>query len=734
MKSMAKGRSKKRGKMTREELRILLTELGLLLFAGVIVIRLLYIQLWERSKYEAMARKQYVLEIPLEAKRGVIYDRNMNALVMNEPCISVGLDKRQMEGTSQQYAKRLAPVLGVSASWLRNRIRSVKGQFVWLRRRMDVEVAARITALNLPGIRLEKETRRVYPHHEIASHIIGFTDVDNRGIEGVELEFNELLSGEDGFITIQRDGFGRAVPENVIHRKEPVDGKSLVLTIDYILQTIATEELRNAINLYNAKSGTVVILNPQTGEILAMANEPSYNPNRAGKYSFEARRNRAVTDAYEPGSTFKIVAFAAALENRLKTADDLIFCENGIYTLRGRRIRDTKPHAWLTMQDVLAYSSNIGTVKMALELGEQRLYDMARKFGFGRETGVALPGETPGILRPISKWTSFSLASMSIGQELACNTLQLAMAYAAVANGGELLKPRIASEVIGPDRRKEPISYRQSVGRVISPETAQQLKSMLIRTVEKGTGQAAKIEGLKIAGKTGTAQRPLANGRGYSRDEFVASFVGFFPADRPKYLVLVKLDTDKEHQWGGKTAAPTFKRIVQKIRAYDRALQSEKALFTHRNGTTDKNGRQAATQELNSIVLPDLTNRQLSAVKAILEGLSLKMKAEGSGDFVLNQQPAPGTRMHKGQEVVLQLFEVVAADGYLKMPDVTGLPLRQALSKLSVMGLKPVVYGHGKVIRQKPEPGSQVRTGIRVVVECEPEVVLPTSVKVGYEQ
>ncbi len=727
---MAKGRLKKGSQMSREDVRILLTEIGLLLFAGVIVIRLLYIQLWERSKYEAMARKQYVLEIPLEAKRGVIYDRNMNALVMNEPCISVGLDKRQMEGTSQQYAKRLAPVLGVSANWLRNRIRSVKGQFVWLRRRLDVEYAARISALNLPGIRLEKETRRVYPHHEVASHIIGFTDVDNKGIEGIELQFNDILSGKDGFITIQRDGFGRAVPENVIRREEPVDGKSLVLTIDYILQTIATEELRNAINLYNAKSGTVIILNPQTGEILAMANEPSYNPNKAGQYSFDARRNRAVTDAYEPGSTFKIVPFAAMLENHLKKPDDLMFCENGAFLLRGRRIRDTKAHAWLTMQDVFAYSSNIGTVKMALELGEQRLYEMARKFGFGRETGIRLPGETPGILRPISQWSSFSLASMAIGQELACNTLQLAMAYATIANGGELLKPRIAREIIEGANRKTPASYRQSLGRVVSEETAKTLKHMLIQVVENGTGTAAKIDGLPIAGKTGTAQKPLANGRGYSQNEFVSSFVGFFPADQPKYLVLVKLDTDQQNQWGGKAAAPTFKRIAQKIRVYDRELQSEKR-FTQRNGA---NGRKVVTQELNGIILPDLSNRKLSAARAILEGLSLKIITEGKGDFVLNQKPAPGARVRKGQEVVLQLFEAVVSDGYMEMPRVLGLSLREALSKLSMLGLSPVVYGHGKVVRQKPEPGSRVRAGIRVVVECEPEVVLPTAVKVGYEQ
>ncbi len=712
-----------------QEFRIFAVEIAMLLFAIGIVIKLCYIQLWERSKYQAMARKQYILEIPLEAQRGLIYDRNHNPLVLNEPCISVGLDKRQMEGTSLQYAAKLAPVLGVSKEWLRNRIRSVKGQFVWLRRRMDVELSSRISDLNLPGVRLARESRRVYPHHEVAAHVLGFTDVDNRGIEGVELKFNHVLAGKDGYVMIQRDGLGRAVPENIIKKEEPIDGKNLVLTIDYILQTIATEELRNAIDLYHARSGTVIILDPQTGEVLAMVNEPAYNPGDAGRYSFDARRNRAVTDAFEPGSTFKIVPFAALLEHHLTRPDALVFCENGLLELNGRRIRDAEPHAWLSVADVLAFSSNIGTVKLAQELGERRLYQTARRFGFGEETGIQLPGETPGILRPTSRWSSFTLASMAIGQEIACSALQMAMAYATVANGGLLLKPRIARAVTEAEFRPVERFERKVVRRVMPQETAGLLSRLLERVVEKGTGKSARIDGLRIAGKTGTAQKPLPDGRGYSKNEFVSSFVGFFPADRPRYLVLVKLDTDAKNQWGSKAAAPTFRRIAQKIVDYDRSLQGGEAKFPRKNGVPQA----PLTLNIDGVVVPDLTNRKLTIARSILEALSLKVRCEGRGDFVVAQSPVPGTPLDRGQEVVLQLFEVEVTDGYLEMPSVIGLSLREALSRLAVAGLDPVVYGHGKVVRQRPEPGARVRAGIRCVVEAEPQMRLPELVKIGYE-
>ena len=723
--------SKTRLSFTVTEIRIYAIELLLLLFACIIILRLLHVQLLERSKYQAMAERQYLIELPLEAQRGLIYDRNMNYLVLNEPCISVGLDKRQMEGTSSQYARVLAPLLGVSRTWLQNRIRSVKSPYVWLRRRLDVELGPKIGELNLPGIRVVSDSRRVYPHQEVASHIIGFTDPDNIGIAGVELEYNDVLKGQDGYMVIQRDGRGRKVPENVVERKDPVDGKNVVLTIDYILQTIATEELRNAVRQYDAQSGSVVILDPKTGEILALANEPGFNPNKAGAYSLDARRNRAITDAYEPGSTFKIVPFAALLEHRLKRLNELVNCEQGVYQFNGRRIRDTRPHGNLTLAEVLAYSSNIGTVKLARELGEERLYHMARKFGFGEKTHIELPGENRGILRPISKWTSFSLASIAIGQELSCNVIQLAMAYAAIANGGTLLKPRLIKKIETRDGRVEFRSEKEVIRQVISPQTADTLTSLLVQVVEQGTGRPAHIPGLRVAGKTGTAQVPKKNGKGYSDSEFVSSFVGYFPAEDPRYLILVKLKTGKAYQWGSSSAAPTFKRIAQKIRVYDRRLH-----ITEEGGGESRGPDIAISvpQEVNGLRLPDLTTRHLGSARAILEAMGLKVRIEGKGDFVAQQDPPAGTPVQYGEQVTLTLFEVETADGYLKMPNLIGLSLREALNRLSVANIDPIIYGHGRVVRQKPEPGSLVRAGIRCILEFEPEELdIPILSKIGYE-
>lgn len=688
----------------------------LLLLAGLIIIRLLYIQVWERTKYTDMAEKQYIIEIPLQASRGEIYDRNLNYLVLNEPCISIGLDKHQMDGTSSQYAEALAPLLGTSVRWLRQRIRSVKGSFVWLRRRIDVEQGAKIAALNLAGIRVEKDTRRIYPHREIGGHIIGFTNSDNEGIAGSELQFNEVLSGRDGRLVIQRDGKGRAVPENVVERIAPRDGASIALTVDYILQTIASQELRRAVSEYNATSGMVVICNPQTGHILAVANEPSYDPNAPAEYSVSSRRNRAITDAFEPGSTYKIVTFSAALEAGLKTVDDLIYCENGVLQLDGRKIRDTNPQGWLTFADVLAYSSNIGTVKIAQELGAAKLYEASHAFGFGRQSGIPFPGETAGILRSLDKWTSFTTPSMAIGQEVAVNAIQMVMAYSAIANGGFLLQPKLYLGTVEKGRKLKPEAQRTEVRRVMSAETAATMKMLLQRVVEKGTGKAARIPGLAVAGKTGTAQEPLPGGKGYSTSEFLASFVGFFPVHSPKYLIFVALHTGKEHQWGSKTAAPTFKRIAQKIRVYDKQLQTP-------TFPADSNGTHTpAFTEMSGVILPNLANRRLEFVQRTLESMGLAVKTDGSGDFVLSQTPAAGVRVQPGQTVTLQLFEVAPTDGVLEMPDVVGLSLREAMTLLTLSNLDPVVYGHGVVVRQKPAAGSRVRAGIRCVIECEAPV------------
>lgn len=712
--------------------RIYVAVFGLLLFAAVIILRILFIQVWQAGRYSKMADRQYILEIPLEARRGLIYDRHMEYLVLNESCVSIGLDKRQMSGTAAEYARGIASVVKVDPTFLTRRINSVKSNFVWLLRRVDFEYGPKIRTLNLPGIIVEKDSRRIYPHQEVASHILGFTNVDNAGIEGVELSFNETLTGRNGSLVIQRDGRGNPVPEITVSRVEPQDGKSIVLTIDYIMQTIATEELRNAVREFNARNGTVIICNPQTGEILAIANEPSYNPNHLGRSSPSARRNRALTDLFEPGSTFKLATFSTILESNAKSIADLVFCENGTYNKNGRIIRDTKKQAWLTVADVLKLSSNIGTIKLAEEVGGGAFYRTVEKLGFGARTGIPLPGEAPGLLRAPRDWSNYTLASMAIGQEVSVTALQMTMAYAAIANGGTLLKPRLLLGQLDEKNRLQRLKQDEEGTRVISPETAATMRGLLKRVVEEGTGEPARIPGLSVAGKTGTAQKALANGRGYSDSEFIANFVGFFPAEEPKYLIYVVLDTDRQNQWG-RYAAATFKRIAERIRVQEKRLLSS-GIPAPTKSAQPQAPESEASPVLNAVVLPDFTHRRADQGRLALEAIGLTVVAEGTGSTIVTQEPPPGAQVPAGSVVRLTLANTEIPDGVIKMPNVVGLSLRVALHRLAQHNLDPMVYGHGRVVRQKPEPGTPIKAGARCIVECSvPAVQLPAHASVSLE-
>lgn len=700
------------------ESRLYTTAFILLAFAAIVALRLLYIQGIQNSKYSAEALNQYLIKIPREGHRGLIYDRRMQNLVLNESCVSIGLDKSRMNASPRVYARKLSRLLNRSESWLQKRIQRVSGDFVWLERRVDTEIGSKIATLKLQGIRIEKDTRRNYPHQEVASHVLGFTDTDNKGIEGVEYFYNDYLTGQNGWTLIQRDGRGRAVPEHVIQAVEPENGRSLVLTYDLIFQTIATEELRTATRKYNASSGCVIILEPNTGNILAMANAPGYNPNFPTQYSVASRRNRAITDAFEPGSTFKIVPFAAMLETGKVNLAEAVFCENGKYKMNGRVIRDTKSHSWLLPADVLRVSSNIGTVKLTKTLGSEALYNMGRKFGFGKRTGIRIPGESSGLFKDIPHWSSFSQASIAIGQEVSVNALQLALAYAAIANGGNLLQPRVIRGIIGEDGHLEKLAgepERRIPQRVLSVESAARLKNMLVRVVEKGTGKAARLPGIRVAGKTGTAQVPRRDGKGYSDNEFIASFVGFFPADKPEFLIFVMLKTDRANQWGSRSAAPTFYNIAKRI-----AVNLSEPGTRLTDATNKQNTDHGASHELLKIVVPDLRNRRFEIAQSVLQDIGLRPVFEGEGEFVKSQFPVPDSRLSFGDEVKLERFSAKISDGYNKMPELIGMSLREALNRLAICNLEPMVYGNGKVVRQKPAPGSPVKTGVRCVIECEP--------------
>ena len=689
--------------------RIPTLEIFFLCFGAVIVLRLIYIQVWQREKYQKMAKVQHLSTISLPAQRGLIYDHHLNLLAVNEACVSVGIELRQVKSRAA-YAEKLSPLLGESAPSLREKMNGDRS-FVWLRRRVDPDQAQKIRALKLPGVRLEKDSRRRYPHDESAAHVLGYTDVDNRGIAGIEMACDSLLRGVNGRKVIQRDAIGNTLPEVSIPEVLPVNGKSLILTIDYILQTVAHEEMRAAMNEFDASSGIAMITNPNTGEILAMVCEPSFNPNHPALYSAAVRRNRAITDLYEPGSTFKLVTFSGIFQEKKRAPQDIIFCENGVFSVAGETVRDHEPHGNLPVRDVVAVSSNIGTVKLARLLGKENFFHYARDYGFGMSTGLELDGEVNGVLKHPVEWSGFSLAAMAMGYEVAVTPIQMAMAYGALANGGLLLKPKILAGWIEPGGETKRFEQPEVVRRVISKPVANLMANLLEGVVTHGTAKTAAIPGVRIAGKTGTAHKPLSAGRGYARNDYIASYVGFFPASAPRYLIFVMLENPRTTYWGGFVAAPTFKKIALRLMpASGKELKNQTEEITEMTMT-----------DTRTVVVPDVTGRSAAISAAMLEKLGLDVEREGKGDFVLEQNPAPGSRVEPNATITLNLFEVERAGAMApnKMPNLAGLSVREALQKLAWLKIETLVQGSGRVVRQYPGAGAAISPGMRCQLECQ---------------
>ncbi len=693
--------------------RVAMVEGFFLLFGLCLVGRLLYVQVLQHGKYQSMAKGQHHTAVPVSAQRGAIYDRNFNLLALNEACISIGVDLRQVKDR-RQLADKVGRIIGEPSSKLYERMKTDRS-FVWLKRRVAAELEPKIKALKLSGIRIEKDARRRYPHKEIASHVLGFTDIDNRGIAGIEQMCDSLLAGQDGRRFMQRDAIGNQLANLGSPDVPAVNGKSIVLTIDNILQTIATEELRLALDQFDASTGMVLITSPMTGEILAMVCEPSFDPNQPTNYSNATRRNRVITDLFEPGSTFKLATYAAVLQEKIKQPSDIVFCENGAYKYMGQTITDHgESYGNLTVRETLSYSSNIGALKIAKAVGSEKIYRYARDLGFGMSTRLA-EGEVEGVLKSPSEWSGLTIAAMARGYEVSVTALQMAMAYGAIANGGLLLQPKLVAAVGDDPDDMERFEEPQIVRRVISTETARTLTSMLEGVVKEGTATNAKIEGLRIAGKTGTARKPLTGARGYSRSDYIASFVGFFPAEKPSHLVFVMLENPRTTYWGGMVAAPTFKSIAQRI-VVAQAQPKNSRQFTE---TFTPNSRETI-METRNIVLPDLTNRQRTVAEKMLEELGLEAEWDGDGDFILAQMPPPGAAVFPDSKVTLQLFEVAAKQRPpMRMPQLVGLSLRQALQQLSLLGIDAHVVGNGRVTQQHPAAGTAISPSTRCELRCQ---------------
>lgn len=544
--------------------RLYLVFLFFALLFSFLIARLAYVQLFKSQQFKNLAGKQHKIFTEIAPLRGTIFDRNLKALTLNS--ISYSIFATREIAAIEKIEDTLAPILELNKDILASKLNSNKS-FIWLKRKVSPEVSAKVKALSICGVGQLKEDKRFYPEGSLASHLIGFTDIDNNGLEGIELSCNSYLSGIKGWRLAQRDAKRQEVICWGYKSILPSDGYNIVLTIDSVIQSIVQRHLRNAARKYKAISATAIVMVPATGEILALYNYPDYDLNKAGTYTADVRRNLAITDIFEPGSSFKFVTAAAAIEEGKVSLEDKFFCEQGKYHTGGRILHDYKPYGELTVREIIEHSSNIGVAKIAQGLGEELLYDYIRSFGFGSLTGIDLPGEVRGILRPPSRWSAVSLSSIPMGQEIAVTPMQLICAISSVANNGVLLRPKVIKYIQGKDGKRIKSFPVRQVRRVISPLTAQALRDVLAGVVERGTGKKAKVSGYKAAGKTGTAQKPSPRG-GYYKNRYLSSFVGFVPADEPVISILVVLNEPRPQYFGGTVAAPVFRKIATETLRY----------------------------------------------------------------------------------------------------------------------------------------------------------------------
>lgn len=633
--------------------RVVIVILGLCLWSGVVVARLAQIQISRHEDYVRRAARQQERTLELNPMRGSILDRNGRVLAESVVATSVYADPQAIVDP-KSTAKKLAGIeaIGSSAQDLEKRL-SGSGEFAWVARQLPREAGERVRELALPGIYFVDEHRRSYPKGKLAANLLGYVSIDGEGLAGAEHAYDKWARGKPGKATLLRDARRGMYLVGAEGAHAPVEGLDVVLTIDEVIQFIAEKELRSAIRKWDAPAGSVVVLDPTDGALLALASWPTFDPNEFGRYAPASWRNRPVQDLYEPGSTFKIVAAAAAIEEGIVTPSQMIDAGDGGINIGSVRIRehDSRQFGLVSFADVIAGSSNVGTIRVATSLGNRGFYDWVRRFGFGSSTGVGLPGEASGILRPPERWSSLSNAVMSIGQEIAVTPLQLAVATAAIANGGELRRPQIVERVVDREDRVVWKPERPAPVQVVSDRTAAILNEILKGVVTRGTGQQAGLAEHVAAGKTGTAQVPARGG--YHPTKTIASFTGYAPADRPRLVILVVIEDPRGGGYGGAIAAPVFRAIAEDALRYldvpasiprrevEIAPAIRLAAFSQLRGEADPTPTAAAVGSPGSVVIPDFRGLDARLAVARATRAGLEVRAVGRG-VVAEQSPAPG--------------------------------------------------------------------------------------------
>jgi cell division protein FtsI (penicillin-binding protein 3) len=538
------------------------------LFA-LIALRAVDLAIFRGPELARMAAAQHRARIELTPHRGPIVDRNGEALALSLDMPSIYARPREL-GAQDPGLPALAAALHVPVKDLRAKLSS-RQPFIWLKRQAQPREAEAVERLGIHGVYTVAEGHRFYPHNTLAAHVLGFVGVDSQGLEGVERRFERVIRGQARDIEADRDAHGQAMFTGGVQAM-PDEGSRVALTLDAGIQDATERELAEGVATARAVGGAAVVLDPATGEVLALANVPTYDPNeldaghRAGRHWRDRVRNRAITDPYEPGSTFKAILAAAVIEEGVVKPTDMFFCENGRWQVGKWPIHDSHPHGWLSFAEVIQYSSNIGASKVAERLGAERYYRYLRAFGFGQRTGIELPGETPGIMRPVGSWARIDLAVHSFGQGVSVTPVQMAAAFGAIANGGVLMRPFVVRRIVDPSGAVVLENAPVAVRRVVSARAAATVTTLLRRVVEEkgGTGEKARLDDFPVAGKTGTAQKVNLRTGGYSSKR-IGSFIGFVPADRPRVVIAVLIDEPGTSSYGGVVAAPVFRSIATTV-------------------------------------------------------------------------------------------------------------------------------------------------------------------------
>ncbi len=716
----------------RTHLRIYLLAGMLVLWCAAICVRLVYLQIFEYGTFEHRAQRQQQRTEEVAARRGIIYDRAGRELAMSiavDSAFAVPTEIPDLAGTLSLIAR----ITKADPRELLARCKAGR-TFCWVARKADQETAGRIRSLNLRGIYFQKESKRYYPKRELAAQVLGYVGTDDEGLSGIEREYDEKLRGKPGRMLIQVDArrkwFGSV-------EKQPDPGDNVVLTIDQQIQYIAERELETAMEQTHAESGTVVVENPHTGEILALANRPTFNPNVAREITSERLKDHAVSDVYEPGSTFKLVTLSAALDEHLARPDEVVDCQMGSIVINGRRIHDWKPFGMLSVADILAHSSDVGAIKVALRLGDERLYKYIRAYGFGQQTGIELPGETRGLAKPLSRWSKVSIGAIAMGQEIGVSPLQLAAMVSTIANDGTWVPTRIVAATTAPQSTPQMIAFHPGEGRqVISPLTAAEMKQMMQGVVLHGTGKKAILEGYSSAGKTGTAQKIDPATHTYSHTKYIASFAGFAPVNNPAVTIAVILDSPVGGHHGGEVGAPVFRRIAQQVLEYlhtphDVDLPANRQLLLAAQRVKEQDLEEGSPDRLGDPIEVADTGDPLASPPAA----AAKPSPEGPGSGVVpaglrerEREPAPSSEQKSAsvnpaaapaQPITDRSSGTVVLDaeqGGIVVPSFLGKTVRSAIEAAEQSGLDLEAVGSGLAQDQSPPAGSHVAAGSHVVV------------------